>query len=47
MDVISIILFFLLLFAILSGIFVVKQQTAAIVESVLENFLASDNQGYT
>ena len=32
MDVISIILFFLLLFAILSGIFVVKQQTAAIVE---------------
>ena len=32
MDVISIILFFLLLFAVLSGIFVVKQQTAAIVE---------------
>ena len=32
MDIISIILFFLLLFAVLSGIFVVKQQTAAIVE---------------
>ena len=32
MDVISIILFFLFLFAVLSGIFVVKQQTAAIVE---------------
>ena len=32
MDVISIILFFLFLLAILSGIFVVKQQTAAIVE---------------
>ena len=32
MDVISIILFFLFIFAILSGIFVVKQQTAAIVE---------------
>ena len=32
MAVISIILFFLLLFAVLSGIFVVKQQTAAIVE---------------
>ncbi len=32
MDVISIILFFLLLFAVLSGIFVVKQQTALIVE---------------
>jgi len=32
MDVISIILFFLFIFAILSGIFVVKQQTSAIVE---------------
>ena len=32
MDVISIILFFLFLFTVLSGIFVVKQQTAAIVE---------------
>ena len=32
MDVISIILFFLFLLAVLSGIFVVKQQTAAIVE---------------
>jgi len=32
MDAISIILFFLFLFAVLSGIFVVKQQTAAIVE---------------
>ncbi len=32
MDVISIILFFLFLFTVLSGIFVVKQQTAAIIE---------------
>ena len=32
MDAISIILFFLFLFAVLSGIFVVKQQTSAIVE---------------
>jgi len=32
MDAISIILFFLFIFAVLSGIFVVKQQTAAIVE---------------
>jgi len=32
MDVISIILFFLFLFTVISGIFVVKQQTAAIVE---------------